>query len=271
MTKKVSAQLQAKLRKAREKFAKAEPAQSNSAANRKVPDGTYTAKLVGCEFDEFGKHPILRFTYEVTDSDKKSHESAIGQLVETRFNLDTDEGPSFIKRDFGKFGYDDMDDLLDDIEAANELFIELLKLNPVCKIAVAMDDSDQWQNVYLNDVLEMDEEQSEPEPKKQEKAKGGKPKAKKQEKPEEEPDEEVDGEDEAGEDADGTEEEEQEEDSGDESELEVGDLVEVEYKGVEEVATVLAINEEEETVKVQLQKAKKRVVVPIEKVYLLEG
>lgn len=268
MAKKVSAQLQAKLRKAREKFAKAEPAQSNSVANRKVPDGTYTAKLVGCEFDEFGKHPILRFTYEVTDADKKSHESAIGELIETRFNLDTDEGPSFIKRDFSKFGYDEVDDLLDDVDAANQLFSELLKLNPVCKVAVAMDDTDQWQNVFLNDVLEMDEEAEEEEkPKKKETKKGGNKKAKKEEVESEEDDDDVTEEDET----EIIEPEAEEADDENSAELEVGDLVEVEYKGTECVATVLSINEEEETVKVQLQKQKKRVVVPAEKVFLLEG
>lgn len=272
MTKKVSAQLQAKLRKAREKFAKAEPAQSNSVANRKVPDGTYTAKLVGCEFDEFGKHPILRFTYEVTDADKKSHESAIGELVETRFNIDTDEGPSFIKRDFSKFGYDEVDDLLDDVDAANQLFSELLKLNPVCKVAVAMDDTDQWQNVFLNDVLEMDEEaeEEEPKPKKKETKKGGNKKAKKEEVEPEEDDDDATEED-ADEGTEEADDEGTEADDEDVAELEVGDLVEVEYKGTECVATVLSINEEEETVKVQLQKQKKRVVVPAEKVFLLEG
>ena len=271
MAKKVSAQLQAKLRKAREKFAKAEPAQSNSVVNRKVPDGTYTAKLVGVEFDEFGKHPVLRFTYEVTDADKKSHESAIGELIETRFNLDTDEGPAFIKRDFGRFGYDEVDDLLDDIDAANELFSELLKLNPVCKVAVAMDDTDQWQNVFLNDVLEMDEEAIEPEPEpKKEKPKRGNKKAKKEEVTEEADDDEPDEPDEE----EGTEEADDEgtsEDDEDTTEIEVGDIVEVEYKGTEHVATVLALNEEDETVKVQLQKLKKRVSVPIEKVWILEG
>lgn len=269
---KISATLQAKLKKAREKFVKAEPAQSNTSANRKVPDGTYTAKLVGLDFAEFGKHPILRFTFEVTDADKKTHEVAIGQMVETRFNLDTDEGPAFIKRDFQKFGYDEVDDLLDDLEAANQLFIDLIALHPVCKINVAMDDTDQWQNVFLNDVLEMDEEEEEeeevkPEPKK--KGKGKKVEEKKEE-PDEAADEESDGVDEE----EGTEEEADEEAEEDDTEdadgdLEIGDMVEVNHKGKDVVGTVISIDEEASTVKVQVDK--KRIVVPLENVYLLEG
>lgn len=298
MANQISAQLKAKLRKAREKFAKAEPAESNSAANRKVPDGTYTAKVVGLEFAEFGKHAILRFTFEVTDADKKAHETAIGQLVETRFNLDTDEGPAFIKRDFAKFGYDDVNDLLDDPDASLELFTQLLSLNPVVKINVAMDDTDQWQNVFLNDVLEMDdaaEEEEEEEEAKEEKPKKApakkekvkeepkKEKAKskapaKKEEPDEEEEEEVDEADdeESADEDDGTdedeesaEEESEESESSDERELEVGDMVEVPYKGKEVAAIVVSIDETNSTVKVQIDK--KRVVVPLENVFLLEG
>lgn len=295
MANQISAQLKAKLRKAREKFAKAEPAESNSAANRKVPDGTYTAKVVGLEFAEFGKHAIIRFTFEVTDADKKAHETAIGQLVETRFNLDTDEGPAFIKRDFAKFGYDDVNDLLDDPDASLELFTQLLSLNPIVKINVAMDDTDQWQNVFLNDVLEMDdaaeeeeaeeEEAEEEKPKKapakkeKEKAPAKKEKAStKKAKPDEEEEEETDeaddeettDEDEGTDESEESEEEESEEsESSDERELEVGDMVEVPYKGKEVAAIVVSIDETNSTVKVQIDK--KRVVVPLENVFLLEG
>lgn len=287
MANQISAQLKAKLRKAREKFAKAEPAESNSAANRKVPDGTYTAKVVGLEFAEFGKHAIIRFTFEVTDADKKAHETAIGQLVETRFNLDTDEGPAFIKRDFAKFGYDDINDLLDDPDASVEVFTQLLSLNPVVKINVAMDDSDQWQNVFLNDVLEMDdateevEEEVKEEPKKapakKEKAKAPTKKAKEVE-PDEEEEEETDeaddeestNEDDATEsDEDSDEAESEDSESSDERELEVGDMVEVPYKGKEVAAIVVSIDEANSTVKVQIDK--KRIVVPLENVFLLEG
>lgn len=298
MANQISAQLKAKLRKAREKFAKAEPAESNSAANRKVPDGTYTAKVVGLEFAEFGKHPIIRFTFEVMDADKKAQETAIGQLVETRFNLDTDEGPAFIKRDFAKFGYDDVNDLLDDPDASNEMFGQLLGLNPVVKINVAMDDTDQWQNVFLNDVLEMDdsaeqvEEEEEEEVKEEVKTKPKKEKAKaepkkatpkkapakKEVEPDEEEEETTDeadneettDEDEGTDESEESEEEESEEsESSDERELEVGDMVEVPYKGKEVAAIVVSIDEANSTVKVQIDK--KRLVVPLEKVFLLEG
>jgi hypothetical protein len=273
----ISVQLQAKLRKARDSFMKAEAAESNSVVNRKVADGNYTAKLVGLEFAEFGKHPIIRFTYEVTDADKKTQESAIGQLVETRFTLDTDEGPSFIKRDFGRFGYDDVNDLLDDPVASNELFIQLIKLNPICKIAVAMDDTDQWQNVYLNDVLEMDDEIEEVvvPPKKvvKEVVKEMSARATKTKtavKPE--PVEEVEPDIESGEGSESEEEEDEEDDepTGDgERELEVGDIVEVNYKGKDSAATVVSIDEASSTVKVQI--GNKRMVVPLESIYLLEG
>jgi hypothetical protein len=279
MTNQISAQLKAKLRNARAKFAKAEPAESNSVANRKVADGNYTAKVVGLEFAEFGKHPIIRFTYEITDADKKPQESAVGQLVETRFNLDTDEGPSYIKRDFGRFGYDDVNDLLDDPDATNALFIQLLGLNPICKIAVSMDDTDQWQNVFLNDVLEMDDEEAEvveeveevkkpvskPASAKKDTAKD----AKKKKAPEPEPKEEIESDDEDGE---GTEEETEEVEETEESserELEIGDIVEVSYKGKDVAATVISIDEAASTVKVQI--GNKRVIVPLENVYLLEG
>jgi hypothetical protein len=273
----ISVQLQAKLRKARDSFMKAEAAESNSVVNRKVADGNYTAKLVGLEFAEFGKHPIIRFTYEVTDADKKTQESAIGQLVETRFTLDTDEGPSFIKRDFGRFGYDDVNDLLDDPVASNELFIQLIKLNPICKIAVAMDDTDQWQNVYLNDVLEMDDEIEEVvvPPKKvvKEVVKEMPARATKTKtavKPE--PVEEVEPDIESGEGSESEEEEDEEDDepTGDgERELEVGDIVEVNYKGKDSAATVVSIDEASSTVKVQI--GNKRMIVPLESIYLLEG
>lgn len=294
MANQISAQLKAKLRKAREKFAKAEPAENNSVVNRKVPDGTYTAKVAGVEFAEFGKHAVLRFTYEITDADKKTQEVAVGQLVESRFNLDTDEGPAFIKRDFCKFGYDDVNDLLDDPDASNQLFIDLVKLNPVVKIQVAMDDTDQWQNVYLNDVLEMDdegaaveeeeeevEEEEEEEvvepPKKVKKETTKKETVKenaksKKTKPVVEPEEEEISDDESD---DGTEEEESLEESSEddelveERELEVGDIVEVNYKGKDQAATVVSIDEEQSTVKVQI--GNKRVSVPLENVYLLEG
>jgi len=279
MTNQISAQLKAKLRNARAKFAKAEPAESNSVANRKVADGNYTAKVVGLEFAEFGKHPIIRFTYEITDADKKPQESAVGQLVETRFNLDTDEGPSYIKRDFGRFGYDDVNDLLDDPDATNALFIQLLGLNPICKIAVSMDDTDQWQNVFLNDVLEMDDEEAEvveeveevkkpvskPASAKKDTAKD----AKKKKAPEPEPKEEIESDDEDGE---GTEEETEEVEETEESserELEIEDIVEVSYKGKDVAATVISIDEAASTVKVQI--GNKRVIVPLENVYLLEG
>lgn len=285
MTNGISAQLKAKLRKAREKFVKAEPAETNSVTNRKVPDGTYTAKVVGLEFAEFGKHAVIRFTYEITDADKKTQESAIGQMVETRFNLETDEGPSFIKRDFGKFGYDDVNDLLDDPDASNELFLQLLKLNPVCKIAVAMDDTDQWQNVYLNDVLEMDDETEavvEEEEEEEEEVEEVKPpkkaakketaSAKKKKAPEPEPEEEDESDDEDGDGAEEDEEETEEvEESSDEEqrELEIGDIVEVNYKGKDVAATVVSIDEATSTIKVQI--GNKRVIVPLENVYLLEG
>jgi hypothetical protein len=279
MTNQISAQLKAKLRNARAKFAKAEPAESNSVANRKVADGNYTAKVVGLEFAEFGKHPIIRFTYEITDADKKPQESAVGQLVETRFNLDTDEGPSYIKRDFGRFGYDDVNDLLDDPDATNALFIQLLGLNPICKIAVSMDDTDQWQNVFLNDVLEMDDEEAEvveeveevkkpvskPASAKKDTAKD----AKKKKAPEPEPKEEIESDDEDGE---GTEEETEEVEETEESserELEIEDIVEVSYKGKDVAATVISIDEAASTVKVQI--GNKRVIVPLENVFLLEG
>jgi hypothetical protein len=273
----ISVQLQAKLRKARDSFMKAEAAESNSVVNRKVADGNYTAKLVGLEFAEFGKHPIIRFTYEVTDADKKTQESAIGQLVETRFTLDTDEGPSFIKRDFGRFGYDDVNDLLDDPVASNELFIQLIKLNPICKIAVAMDDTDQWQNVYLNDVLEMDDEIEEVvvPPKKvvKEVVKEMPARATKTKtavKPE--PVEEVEPDIESGEGSESEEEEDEEDDEPTEDgerELEVGDIVEVNYKGKDSAATVVSIDEASSTVKVQI--GNKRMIVPLESIYLLEG
>jgi len=279
MTNQISAQLKAKLRNARAKFAKAEPAESNSVANRKVADGNYTAKVVGLEFAEFGKHPIIRFTYEITDADKKPQESAVGQLVETRFNLDTDEGPSYIKRDFGRFGYDDVNDLLDDPDATNALFIQLLGLNPICKIAVSMDDTDQWQNVFLNDVLEMDDEEAEvveeveevkkpvskPASAKKDTAKD----AKKKKAPEPEPKEEIESDDEDGE---GTEEETEEVEETEESserELEIGDIVECPYKGKDVAGTVISIDESTSTIKVQI--GNKRVIVPLENVYLLEG
>lgn len=278
MATKISAQLQAKLKKARERFAKADPAESNTAANRKVPDGNYTAKLVGLEFDEFGKHPIMRFTFEVSDADKKAHEMAVGQIVETRFNLDTDEGPSFIKRDFGKFGYDNVNDLLDDLEASQQLFTELLALHPVVKIAVMMDDTDQWQNVYLNDVLEMDEAEAVEEEEEEEKPKP-KPKAKGQKNAKEQPpadDETEDAEseeetDESDEGEEAEEETEKADESSDEAELEVGDIVEVNYKGKDTGAKVISIDEDNSSVKVELLKEKKRVIVPLEKVWLLEG
>jgi len=256
MAKKISAQLAAKLRNAREKFKKAQPAESNAVANRKVLDGVYTAKVVGLEFDEFGKHPILRFTFEITDADKKVGEASIGELVESRFNLDTDEGPSFIKRDFQKFGYDDVDDLLDDVEQSSELFEELLGLHPLVKIMVQMDETDQWQNVYLNDVLEMDEEDDSEETEGED---------------EEEEDSEVDVEEESGE--DGTEEEEDgiEEDDEDYAELEEGDLVEVTYNKKQQIGTVVSVDDENETVKVKLSKTKKTVLVPLDVVYVLEG
>lgn len=279
MASQISAQLQAKLRSARAKFQKAEPAETNSVVNRKVPDGTYTAKCVGLEFAEFGKHAVLRFTYIITDADKKSQETAIGQLVETRFTLDTDEGPSYIKRDFGRFGYDDVNDLLDDPVASNELFIQLLKLNPVCKIAISMDDTDQWQNVYLNDVLEMDEEGVEVEEEVKETKLVSKPAsakketakdAKKKKAPEPEPVEESEDDNGTGEGAEEEEEEYEEiDESSEERELEVGDIVEVPYKGKDTAATVVSIDETTSTIKVQI--GNKRLIVPLENVYLLEG
>jgi len=288
MANQISAQLKAKLRKAREKFAKAEPAERNSTANRKVPDGTYTAKVVGLEFAEFGKNVVLRFTYEITDADKKSHEVAIGQMVESRFNLDTDEGPSYVKRDFASFGYDNVDDLLDDPDAANEIFEQLLSLNPVVKIAVNMDDTDTWQNVWLNDVLEMDDEateevaeteeeeteeeeeevEEEEPPKKKGTSKGAtKPPAKSNKgKVTGTKEEESTGSDD---DEETETDEETEESSDEEGELEVGDIVEVNYKGKDVAATVVSIDEDNSTAKVQIDN--KRVVVPLEKVFLLEG
>lgn len=273
MTKKVSASLQAKLRKAREKFSKAEPAQNNSVANRKVPDGTYQAKVVGIDFAEFGKKAVLKFTYEITDSDKKSHESAIGELVETRYGLETDEGPGFIKRDFEKYGYDEVDDLLDDIDEANALFLELVGMNPIVKIAVAMDSTDQFQNVYLNDVLELDEpEESEEEEPPKKKGKNGNSKTKKSKVKEKEDEPEDTADDDDAKESEEAEEEESEDDESDgESDIEVGDIVEVDYKGKEVVGEVIGLDEENETVKVQLKKPKKRIIVPIEKVFILEG
>lgn len=285
MATQLSATLKAKLRKAREKFAKAEPAEDNNVVNRNVPDGTYTAKVVGLEFAEFGKHPVIRFTYEITDADKKAHECAIGQMVESRFNLDTDEGPSFIKRDFGKFGYDEVDDLLDDPDASTAIFNELIKLNPMVKVAVSMDDSDQWQNVYLNDVLEMDSEAKEEEAEEEEEEEvveekpktkpvaKGKPSGNK--KPPAEEVEEEEDESESESDDGGREEEEEADEEAEEAEeatereLEVGDIVEVNYKGKDVAATVISIDEAQSTVKVQIDK--KRVIVPLENIFLLEG
>jgi sRNA-binding protein len=108
--------------------------------------------------------------------------------------------------------------------------------------------------------------------KKEAKAKKGKAdaKAKKQPIPEPVEEEEVIESDDDGAEAEEEEEAgEEEEELSEERELEIGDIVEVEYKGKDVAATVISIDEEQSTVKVQIDN--KRVVVPLEKVYLLEG
>ena len=119
-----------------------------------------------------------------------------------------------------------------------------------------MSDDDQWQNVYLNDVLEMDEV-SEPEPeaeplpdpseinKLQEVAEATKPKQDLSKLNPEEGDEIVD--------------------------LNQGDFVEVDMPdGKSYAGKVLEIDEDAGTVKVQINKPRKRVVVPVEDVFLID-
>lgn len=125
--------------KAREKIRNAEQATTMGSANRKVFDGTYTANLSLIEFDSFGKHPIIRFAYTITDADTKLHEMAIGEMVEVRYTLDTEEGTGFAKKDFGRFGYD-VNDLLGDIDSLEQTCDNVIAQKPVCTIAVVTSD-----------------------------------------------------------------------------------------------------------------------------------
>ena len=90
MAKKISADLKAKLRKAREKFSKAEAAQTNDVVNRKVPDGTYTVPVSGLEYDTL-------YTWEVTAFDGAEYTTATytfttmpQYLVDSDFEASTD-------------------------------------------------------------------------------------------------------------------------------------------------------------------------------------
>jgi len=268
--------IKAQLLKVREKFRSAEPAQTMDSANRNVFDGTYTANLSLIEFDVFGKHPIIRFVFTITDSDKKSHESSIGERVETRYNLDTDEGPSFVKRDFGRFGYDEVDGLLDDIVASEQLFVNIVAQNPVCKIAVAMNDDDQWQNVFLNAVCEMNEEEElvkkeqKPEPTKSTKTSVSKlnellQNENKKEKQKTLPIVEEKEEEEVVEE----EQEEQEEILEEEVDLTVNSNVTAEFKGSMVYGIVKEIDESNDTVVIKLKDTGKLIRVKSEKVSLV--
>jgi hypothetical protein len=141
----ISAALKKKLAAANKKFKTAVPTASGGMVNENVEDGNYSADLTGADVVEQGGKAALVFTFDV-DVDGETEQ------VKNRYWLETEQNLGYLKRDLARFGFEGLEDLdlAEDLEGVCE---KLVSMKPVCRITVKT--NDQWQNVYLNKVVEI--------------------------------------------------------------------------------------------------------------------
>jgi len=160
----LSSKIKAAVKKAAGKFKKTKAADGGGFTNEAVPDDSYSATLTGAELKEMGGKAVIVLSYTIGDE-----EDPAGEVVTSRYNLETDENLSYLKRDLGRFvdGVDEMD-LVEELESTLEGMVEAA---PDCRISVRM--KDEYQNVYLNKVdIATDEEDEEDEEDEDAKPKG---------------------------------------------------------------------------------------------------
>lgn len=202
---KMSSALKKKLAAAQKKWKKAKPASSSGMVNENVEDGNYTAKLTGKDIKIQNNKPAVLLQYTIEDED------AADEVVTARYWLETEQNLSYLKRDLGRFGYE-----VDDLDLSSDLdgiLDEIVEAEPVCRISVRT--SDEWQNVYLNRVDEMNEDENEED---EEEEDDDTEDEDEEESEDEDEDEEEDEEDEDEDDEEEDEEEDEDEESEDEDE-----------------------------------------------------
>lgn len=235
-----------------------------------VEDGRYNAKIVKCEVGEAQSGRVqLVTTYQITQGESK------GEKIRSYDGLETEDNLVFVGRFLAKLGYE----LPESIKEIIGIAKEIAKDQPSCRIRVKT--NGEFQNVFLDKMVDAkDEEDSEeeseeisgdeededevPEEPEDEDDEDGEEDSEDDdnddEEDEDEDDEESDSEDDdeesSDDDEDSDESEDEESDDDDDSddegvEVKKGQKVTATIKGKEVDATVLAVLEDEEKIKVK--------------------
>lgn len=172
-------------------------------------DGKYLARMVKAAGDVNDKGPFIRFDFQFADGEYEGGTKPMFQ------NLETEENLYYLGRLIETFGYEMPDDLAD----LQGVLDALNKEKPLCKIRLKT--KGDWQNVYVDKVIEADDEDEELEESDEEESDD--------EEEEESDEEESDEEDEeSDEEESDDEEEEDEEESDDEDEVDEDEGVDLE-------------------------------------------
>ena len=220
-----------------------------------IPDGRYTARLVSAKLGESNAgRAQIAFGWKIEDGEYEGKTATNYQGIESEDNL------FYLGRDLTRLGYELPDDLMD----LPEILKDIEKTKPLGTIQLRT--KGDFQNLYIRKIFDSMEEEDEDEGEEVDETEEETDEAEEGDETEEESDEESDDEesDDADEESDeeesdeeeSDEEESDEESSDDEVELSEGMRVIAETSKGREAGEVIEILEDEEKVRVKLDKGK---------------
>ena len=118
---------------------------SGGFVNEDIPDGDYSAQIVGAEYKPNDKKGLIfELTLQVLEAADPENEGAVGEQVTLAyFPLAADtKSPGFLKRDLEWMGFSN--------ELTEELPQELVDAEITCDVHIRVKDG--YQNVFINDV-----------------------------------------------------------------------------------------------------------------------
>lgn len=250
------------------KKAKKRVAEEGPGGFADIPDGTYTARLVGAKIgqSESSKRLQVDFDWKIADGEEE------GKHKHNYQGLTTEDNLFYLGRDLERLGYE----MPDDLEDLPEILADMEKSKPVASIRLRT--KGDFQNVYIRKVYASDEsdedvddaEETEETEEEVEETDDAAEESEEEESDDAEESDDDDAEEEAEEESEEesdedesdeeSEEEESEEESGDDEdetiEIETGMRVLVETSKGREAGAIIEILEKEEKVRVKLDNDK---------------
>ena len=167
----ISTAMKKKLATASKKFKKVDPAAGSNFVNEKIVDGLYGFDLKDARLNELGGKLVVEFHLELTEVIRDGDDDSVGEVAIARFNMETEQNLSFLKRALSQFV--EVDDDFDLAESLEETLAAIAEAEPSGKCAVRM--KDEFQQVFINKVeTESDDDEEDDEDDNPKKGKGKK-------------------------------------------------------------------------------------------------